>query len=139
MIDKETFKRINPNYPVTEVKGNVSGIVAPVSDMDESDVEEGTPRSATDNPDAYILDTLSDDDLLLASPILYGFSLSDKLWLEFDVEQVSTFEWNDRAFQQLVLPAKQKDLIQSLVESHSQGAADFDDFIKGKGRGLIIK
>jgi hypothetical protein len=59
--------------------------------------------------------------------------------VRFDVEFVQTFEWNDAAFKQLVLPPNQKDLIEALVTSHNQQAADFDDFIKGKGRGLIIK
>ena len=42
-----------------------------------------------------------------------------------------------------MLPDNHKELIQSLVESHSSGiqdedAADFDDFVHGKGKGLVI-
>lgn len=58
--------------------------------------------------------------------------------VEFDVDNVSTFEWNDEAFENLVLPAEQKDLIKSLAEAHTLDASGFDDFIDGKGRGLII-
>lgn len=37
-----------------------------------------------------------------------------------------------------MLPAEQKDLIKSLAEAHTLDASGFDDFIDGKGRGLII-
>ena len=46
-------------------------------------------------------------------------------------------EWNDEAFRNLVVPPKQKALLQSLVEAHN-GELEFDDFVRGKGRGLII-
>lgn len=38
----------------------------------------------------------------------------------------------------LVLPPAQKTLAKSLVEIHSKDSTGFDDFVKGKGRGLII-
>lgn len=80
---------------------------------------------------------LSEEDLLLASTTVYGFSLSDKVWLEFDAEKVEDVEWNEDAFDNLVLPADRKHLLQSLVEAHHQELG-FDDFIKGKGHGLVI-
>ncbi|KDQ08103.1 hypothetical protein BOTBODRAFT_139298 [Botryobasidium botryosum FD-172 SS1] len=132
MIDKETFKRINPNYPVQDIKGNVAGVLHDESSDDAQDDEVFSYGTT------HITDELTPDELLLTSPILYGFSLTEKLWLEFDVEKVTSFEWNEDAFKQLVLPPAQKSLIQSLVESHNQEGADFDDFIKGKGKGLIF-
>lgn len=51
---------------------------------------------------------------------------------------MKTFVWNDEAFERLVLPPKQKNLVKSLVESHKANAHDFDDFVEGKGKGLII-
>ena len=36
-------------------------------------------------------ESLTEDDLLLASPILYGFSLSDKLWRRCSAFSASTF------------------------------------------------
>lgn len=56
---------------------------------------------------------------------------------EFSIDDLIPIQWNDKAFSQLVLPADQKELITALVESHTSGADSFDDFIKGKGRGLI--
>jgi hypothetical protein len=57
--------------------------------------------------------------------------------VEFDVDKVSPVEWNDEAFKNLVLPTSRKNLLQSLVESHHRGIG-FDDFIKGKGHGLVV-
>ena len=45
--------------------------------------------------------------------------------------------WNEEAFANLVLPADRKTLLQSLVEAHNSNL-DFDDFVKGKGHGLVI-
>ena len=55
------------------------------------------------------------------------------------VERVESFEWNDEAFEQLVIPPKHKQVLKTLVESHNAGAArKFDDFVAGKGHGLVI-
>ncbi|KAI9068195.1 P-loop containing nucleoside triphosphate hydrolase protein [Trametes sanguinea] len=80
---------------------------------------------------------LSDSDVLLASPVLYGFSLAHKLWMEFDVENVQPITWNDEAFHALALAPERKELLRSLVEAHNSHAG-FDDIIRGKGQGLVI-
>jgi len=46
-------------------------------------------------------------------------------------------DWNDAAFDGLVLGSKQKKLIHSLVRQHAKKETNFDDIIKGKGQGLI--
>jgi hypothetical protein len=60
---------------------------------------------------------------------------------------VNTFTWNDEPFKNLVLARDQKSLIQSLVEAHISSSNNggkggsggvFDDFVEGKGRGLVI-
>lgn len=57
--------------------------------------------------------------------------------MEFDVERITDVDWNQDAFSNLVLPEDRKDLLQSLVEAHPLKVG-FDDFIKGKGQGLVI-
>ena len=44
--------------------------------------------------------------------------------------------WNNTAFQQLLLPKNHKNLVHALVKNH--GSDDFDDLIKGKGKGLVF-
>ncbi|KZV98726.1 P-loop containing nucleoside triphosphate hydrolase protein [Exidia glandulosa HHB12029] len=138
MVDVASFKLVNPNYSIPSVKGadeDSSSGYDSYGDSDDSDAEEDEEK---DTGRAVLLSTLTDDHLLLASPLLYGFSLGDKLWLEFNVEHVKTFKWNDEAFERLVLPPKQKNLVKSLVESHKANTHNFDDFVEGKGKGLII-
>jgi hypothetical protein len=53
------------------------------------------------------------------------------------VVKIQPVDWNVDAFANLVLPTDRKALLQSLVEAHHQELG-FDDFIKGKGHGLVI-
>lgn len=49
------------------------------------------------------------------------------------------FEWNNEAYENLVIPSEQKMLLTTLVEAHnSSPATKFDDFVEGKGLGLVI-
>jgi hypothetical protein len=80
---------------------------------------------------------MTDAELLLAPTVVFGFSLVDKVWLEFNVEKIDEVDWNTDAFSNLVLPGDRKHLLQSLVEAHHKEVG-FDDFIKGKGHGLVV-
>ena len=61
------------------------------------------------------------------------------LVVEFSVDFINTFEWNEEAYQNLVIPPGQKSVLKTLVEAHSTGpASKIDDFVKGKGMGLVI-
>ncbi|KAE8551441.1 hypothetical protein EYB25_005328 [Talaromyces marneffei] len=80
----------------------------------------------------------TEEELLIASPVVLGFAFSEKLWLEFSVSGVNEIEWNDGAFDSLVLPDNQKSIVKALVESHTFNAAqNIDDVIQGKGKGLV--
>lgn len=80
----------------------------------------------------------SEEELLIASPVVLGFAFSEKLWLEFSISGVSDIDWNEDAFDSLVLPGNQKSIVKALVESHTFCAAqNIDDVIQGKGRGLV--
>ncbi|OAX79786.1 hypothetical protein ACJ72_05891 [Emergomyces africanus] len=80
----------------------------------------------------------SDEELLIASPVVLGFAFSEKLWLEFTVSGINDIEWNSGAFDSLVLPDNQKSIVKALVESHTFHAAEnIDDVIQGKGKGLV--
>ncbi|EEH11708.1 conserved hypothetical protein [Histoplasma capsulatum G186AR] len=80
----------------------------------------------------------SDEELLIASPVVLGFAFSEKLWLEFTVSGMNEIEWNSGAFDSLVLPDNQKSIVKALVESHTFHAAEnIDDVIQGKGKGLV--
>jgi SpoVK/Ycf46/Vps4 family AAA+-type ATPase len=69
-----------------------------------------------------------------------GFVLFDSFHIdnsfyvgEFAMDRLQPVEWNDNAFEFLVLAEEQK----TLIRQHSLDATGFDDFIKNKGHGLI--
>ena len=82
----------------------------------------------------------TDEEYLIASPVVLGFSFSEKQWLELAVSGVNDIKWNDKAWDSLVLEQETTDLIKALVESRTYHAAStIDDVIQGKGKGLVSK
>lgn len=57
--------------------------------------------------------------------------------MEFNVEKLQPIDWNEEAFDNLVLPSDRKTLLESLVLAHNKDLCGFDDFVKGKGQGLV--
>lgn len=53
------------------------------------------------------------------------------------MERIQPITWNTEAFDKLVLPSNRKEVLQTLIEAHTRDLG-FDDFIKGKGQGLVI-
>lgn len=78
------------------------------------------------------------EDLIFMSPLLKGFALKNKLWLEFYVDDITPLIWNDDAYGHLVYQEEQKDLVLTFVENHQRLKTGVDDVIQGKGQGLIF-
>ncbi|KAH8195787.1 hypothetical protein TruAng_010061 [Truncatella angustata] len=93
------------------------------------------------------LETLESNCSVLLPPEIHAFSFKKKKWSSLLVDHIRPVKWNTDAFERLVLPAKTKDLVKSLVmvrasprESKKRKLLDMmrDDIIAGKGNGLII-
>jgi hypothetical protein len=110
-----------------------------------------TPNSSSDaDITSQKLDAVADDsdevphvftleELLIASPVVLGFSFSEKVWLEFSLSGIKDIVWNDEAFDSLVLHQHIKNNLKGLVSSHRFNAAKtIDDVIVGKGKGLNV-
>ncbi|THU75093.1 P-loop containing nucleoside triphosphate hydrolase protein [Dendrothele bispora CBS 962.96] len=82
--------------------------------------------------------TPTDDDYLLFPAKVHGYSLSDREWLEFRLDDIAEVTWNPSIFDSLELDADNKYTIRALIESQCNERAQFDDFVLGKGRGLIF-
>lgn len=80
---------------------------------------------------------LTDDQHLICAPFVGGFGFGDKKWGGFPVSRLQQVVWSDEPFHSLVIGAKQKTLIHSLVKQHSSKGTGYDDVIQGKGLGLI--
>ena len=108
-------------------------------DYDEDD--GGMPidgRFADEDDESTQPAPLTAEQKLICTPLLRGYSLKNKMWLNFFVNCVEDIEWQKDAFDRLVLPKNQKELILGFTESQRKNRDTFDDVIEGKGRGMII-
>jgi hypothetical protein len=79
------------------------------------------------------------EEIMTCHPYLPAFSLDLKKWGQFSVADIQEVSYNDQAFQGLVLSEEKKKLISSLVgEQNFIEDSEFDDLIRGKGKGLIF-
>ncbi|KAJ5823227.1 ATPase AAA-type core [Penicillium robsamsonii] len=79
---------------------------------------------------------------VIATPMLYGYSLNDKEWGSFHVDDLKDIEWDEQAFDSLVLPREQqglKEVILAVAKAQSKKVDGFDDVVLGKGRGFIMQ
>ena len=59
--------------------------------------------------------------------------------VEFAVAHIGDIIWDSSPFENLVLSDKEKNIIRALAESQKiKTDKPFDDFVKGKGQGLVI-
>ncbi|KAK5659597.1 hypothetical protein OQA88_801 [Cercophora sp. LCS_1] len=85
------------------------------------------------------LTVLSDEQCMLANPWVLAMDLKTKQWGYILVDNVTNIAWNEKSFENLVLPGGEKDLAWDFVESKAQSVQEHDnDFVEGKGRGIII-
>lgn len=104
------------------------------SKMVKKDAEAAVPAEE----DKKVLPVFTDEEYLIASPVVLGFAFAEKLWLEFTVSGVKDIVWNEGAYESLVLEDNTKEIVKALVESHKYHPAEsIDDVIQGKGKGLV--
>lgn len=195
MVDSTNFRRINPNYYVSNVRpkdhdlmfdsdasdsedgccdcsdsdssssdgkkrkyvtkayknkdGDIEFVMVPKDELEDLAEEALTalperkkPAGEGNGEESDDLEelTFTDEEFLIASPVVLGFSFSEKVWLEFPVSNIENISWSDKAWDSLVLDEGTKDLIKALVESRKfQASKTIDDVIQGKGKGLVSK
>ncbi|KAK3389811.1 P-loop containing nucleoside triphosphate hydrolase protein [Podospora didyma] len=83
--------------------------------------------------------TLTDEQCLFAWPLVKGFAMISKSWIDLDVSKVKDVDWIDGAVDKLILDEEEKQLRLALMMMHNHdSSAGFDDFIPGKGKGIVI-
>ncbi|KAG9194301.1 hypothetical protein G6011_04336 [Alternaria panax] len=152
VIDTYGWNRFNPTQAIYVTPLNQKEPTPPpaLGQDDEGEEEEyeefedgddsGMPIDGAfaDEDDAAKHPPLTTEQKLICSPLLRGYSLKNKLWLNFFVNCVKDIEWQTDAFDRLVLPKNQKELILGFTESQRKFRDTFDDVIEGKGKGMII-
>ncbi|KAI0420248.1 P-loop containing nucleoside triphosphate hydrolase protein [Xylaria grammica] len=81
---------------------------------------------------------LTEEQLLICTPVVRGYALRAKLWLEFFIDSISEIVFDNTAFDSLVLPEGHKSLILAIAKTQIKKKHLFDDVIAGKGRGIIM-
>ncbi|KAF5674946.1 AAA family ATPase [Fusarium heterosporum] len=82
---------------------------------------------------------LTDDQRMIAVSTVRCFSLEMKTWCNIEIEDLAQIEWNTQAFDNLVLDAGEKRLLLGFIGAKKNGQLkNFDDFVHGKGKGLIL-
>ena len=115
------IKDENDRYMVVEIELDGDG-----NEMQKEDIKEIPGQEAT------IEREFTEEEFLIASPVVLGFAFSEKLWLEFTVSGINEIDWNEGAFDSLVLPKNQKAIVKALVESHTfEASRNIDDVIQG--------
>ncbi|KAH7165777.1 P-loop containing nucleoside triphosphate hydrolase protein [Dactylonectria macrodidyma] len=148
VIDGENWEKMNPDHTVwleaLHPQVEVSGRGGPCGD--DSDSDSGSDDCWGNNNDDDVdsimgsdqRPPLTEEQLIMTSPIVRGYSLKNKRWMEFFIDDVSEVKFNDQAFNSLVLPEDQKELILAFAQSQVKYKDAFDDIISGKGKGIIM-
>ncbi|KAF2875800.1 P-loop containing nucleoside triphosphate hydrolase protein [Massariosphaeria phaeospora] len=149
VIDTYGWNRFNPSSAIYVTPFNQKDPVRGLDDFDgddedgEDNYEEGDDSGMpidghfADEDTAHQL-PLTTEQKLICTPLLRGYSMRNKQWLNFYVNCVKEIEWQTDAFDRLVLPKNQKELILGFTQSQRKHRETFDDVIEGKGRGMIV-
>ena len=122
---KVTFVRV----PV--VAGGEGGKDKSTDTRSGSDDSAGQPTNESetlpDEDEDKIPTEFTDEEYLIASPVVLGFAFAEKMWLEFTVSGVKEIQWNETAYESLVLEPKTKDIVKvrgflPLMSSNSSSA-----------------
>lgn len=110
--DKEGHVRLM-KVPKEEAEKGAGDKLDAVTPKDgESDTKVDTEGSEdTDVTEAESTPVFSDEEYLISSPVVLGFAFSEKLWLEFTVSGIKEIQWNEGAYESLVLEPKTKDIV----------------------------
>ncbi|KAI9690886.1 MAG: hypothetical protein M1822_008506 [Bathelium mastoideum] len=139
MVDARLYYEQDP-----DTRKNLARLGGDAASDDDNDVQSDT-YSDTESESSMIAgvggsqrNLLREDEYRLCSPFVRGYCLTSKTWATFHVEQVADIEWDDEAFERLVLPHDHKELILAFAESQLSHKDGFDDIISGKGQGIIM-
>jgi hypothetical protein len=107
-------------------------------DEDPMNAEIAEFFSIRESSDSY---AMSNDLAMLCPARARGFSLNDKSWAMFLVDNAQQIAWREDAIDRLELSSGTKNVVQALLEAHEaeQSTSEpFDDVVPGKGRGLVF-
>ncbi|KAL8787731.1 MAG: hypothetical protein Q9213_002051 [Squamulea squamosa] len=85
---------------------------------DSSDTEEEVAETTSKINKSNTISALTDEQRMVCGATVKGYSLRNKRWLDFFVDNIKDIDWKENAKDDVVLEEEQKDLIFSMVEGH---------------------
>ncbi|KAF1991107.1 P-loop containing nucleoside triphosphate hydrolase protein [Aulographum hederae CBS 113979] len=155
VIDAELYEQNNANQTtLMEPLRRTKMRLEPVSGFDNNDIPPSFPpadiydfrfdqiqneaiASADDAKSGDKIE-LTEEELLICTSTLKGYSLRTKEWLEFDVAPVLDIQFSNNAWESLALDNGYKKMLLGFAKSQSNIGNEFDDVIEGKGKGMIL-
>ncbi|KPM39105.1 hypothetical protein AK830_g7464 [Neonectria ditissima] len=113
-------------------RSNVHGNYTRDGDFRHIQPERYYPKNVGE-PD---LTPLTDEQCMLAVPTVSAFAMESKLWCRLNIDSIEEITWNSNAVDKLVLKEAEKKLVLGFVSANQ--SVRFDDFVPGKGKGLIM-
>jgi hypothetical protein len=84
------------------------------------------------------IEDLTADELITSPAGIPAYSLRAKKWGFILIDGIKDITWHEESFDGLQLESSMKVAIRDLVAGHTSIGDDFDDLIKGKGKGLVF-
>ncbi|KAJ5654994.1 ATPaseAAA-typecore [Penicillium lividum] len=141
-VDATFFTAMQPNYSRPRVHDKLVPKSDGTSIIDFSSLfDDDRTRSLEKlRGNSTELRHMSEDELLICSPTVRGFSFQEKCFMEFAVSDLRDMQWFPGSFDCLKIPEGSKKLLLSLAKTRlgRTPMVPFDDFVAGKGRGLNI-
>ncbi|KAL8771423.1 MAG: hypothetical protein Q9209_003091 [Squamulea sp. 1 TL-2023] len=123
IIDAETHGCHNPDRqiclkPLRKAKNNTSTAPNHSEQSDSSEVEEEVAKATNKSDKSNTVPALTDEQRMVCGTSVKGYSLRNKRWLDFFVDNIKDIDWKENAREDVVLEEEQKDLIFSMAEGH---------------------
>ncbi|KAK7549321.1 hypothetical protein BKA81DRAFT_143339 [Phyllosticta paracitricarpa] len=118
MVDMKTYNKIHRAESIRKLEGKF------IEELDSNAMEREHP------PREEIF-------YLLMPPNTFGFVMRVRKWHNIMVENMAEVQWEEQAFDSLVMEQTTKDLIKALVTSEIEESKT-TDLMSGKGNGLIM-
>ncbi|KAH8586089.1 P-loop containing nucleoside triphosphate hydrolase protein, partial [Bisporella sp. PMI_857] len=136
VVDAAYFREKNPNYTRPSIKESDEDSGWIIINFDEASNKSSSSAKANGIDPSEV----KGDDLLICSPTVPGFSLSNRKWAELAVTDIKEIDWKQAALDDLHIPPKKRKAVQALFEAHDKRATtnSFDDVVEGKGQGFNV-
>jgi hypothetical protein len=104
----------------------------------QDDQRDIKPVLGVDDMSGLTGTNLGAEDFLTAPATIAAYSLTFKRWGLVMVDSVKPIAWKRGTYDMLQMDKKQKEVVTGVIESHRASSSAFDDYIPGKGRGLVF-